>query len=167
MTETTRISGLALAAALALAGCEAPAPATPPQPQVTAAYFAEDPARITEAARAACDGPGERHVRPRPGVNQCRLLMDPALTAAVILSYDGAVEPLPELVISLSTARAGEGWLVTGCTFIAMAHKDGSTLRIVQNDRRIEARLAELLAAVGGKPVREVPPEAAERCFSL
>lgn len=153
-----------------LAGCDATAPLeseAAPDPQVTAAYFAQDPADLIAAARKACDNPGEEFVQPGPGVAQCRFLLDPPTTAAVILNFDGNIKQLPQLVISLTTARAGDGHLVTGCAFLKVPRKDGRISRIVQKDRTIDAKLRQMLSALGGQPVRDVPPEAAERCFSL
>lgn len=155
---------------LCLAGCTTTTPAqqsAQPAPKVTAAFFADDPAALVAAAKAACGAPGEEFVRPRAGVTQCRLLLDPPTTAAVILGYDGNINALPQLVISLTTARAGKGYLVTGCAFLKVPRKDGRVSRIVQNDSKVAAQLRELLDAVGGKPVRDVPDGAAERCYSL
>ena len=174
MRKRGRISGKALVAVIGLAGCTAPAPPNsehgkPPgaDSAVAAAYFAEDPAALHAAAEAACDAPAETFVRPGPGVVQCRMLMPPDLTAAVILSYDGVVEPLPQLVISLAKARAGDGHVVAGCTFVRLQRADGRMARILQNDPRIQARIHALLKKMGGKPLRNVPAEAVARCLSL
>lgn len=163
-----RLLGIGLI--LCLAGCATTRPVPEGAvsvPQVTAAYFTEDPAALVAAARGACADPGETFVQPQRGVTQCRLLLDPQTTAAAILSYDGDIKALPQLVISLSTARAGDGHLVTGCAFLKVPHKDGRVSRIVQNDRMVDAQLREMFAAIGGKPVREVPQDMAERCFTL
>ncbi|MDU8929819.1 hypothetical protein RXV86_20730 [Alisedimentitalea sp. MJ-SS2] len=135
--------------------------------QVTSAFFSEDPERLINAARRACSSPNEEFIRPRAGVAQCRLLMDPEATAAVILQFDGVIEDLPQLVISLSSARAGDGHVVSGCAFVKVPQRNGQVLRVVQEDRKIQLKLSQMLDAVGGKPVRDVPEEFAERCYSL
>lgn len=168
LARLTRISPVLAALALALSGCDAPAPdaGSPPAPQVTSAFFSEPPDRIFAAAREACNRPGARFVQPAKGVVQCQMLIHPESTAAAILSYDGMLDDLPRLSMSLAAARAGEGWVVTGCAFLRIPQKDGRLARVVQNDRRIDARLAQLLAAAGGQPVAEVTPAQAERCFA-
>ena len=155
---------------LVLSGCESVAPTLvdgKPGMPVTAAYFAQDPSALMSAAQAACRNPGEEFVRPQPGVAQCRLLLDPETTAAVILQFDGAIHDLPQLVVSLSSARAGKGYVVSGCAFLKVPRKNGNVVRVVQSDRAIDAKLREMLTAVGGKPLRDVPRDVAERCFSL
>ncbi|MDQ2088833.1 hypothetical protein [Marimonas arenosa] len=170
-----RISSLFRAAVITLSGflaaCDAPHKATPAEPDsspvVTSAYFAEDPAILIDAARSACRNPGETFVQPRPGVTQCRLLLNPEATAAVILQFDGAIRDLPQLVVSMASARAGDGFVVTGCAFLRVPRKDGSVARIAPVDRAVETKLNDMLRAVGGKPVREVPADVTDRCFSL
>lgn len=165
-----RISGLGAVVLVMLGGCDVPAPGAAGrgiESRTTSAYFSDNPAQLFEAARAACKNPGEEFVQPRRGVAQCRLLLDPETTAAVILQFDGSIRDLPQLVVSLSSARAGEGHVVTGCAFLKVPRKDGDVARVVQPDRAIEAKLREMLNAVGGKPVRDVPDEVAERCLSL
>ncbi|UYV39451.1 hypothetical protein N4R57_10870 [Rhodobacteraceae bacterium D3-12] len=155
---------------LCLSGCATTTP-TPKETgsgaRVTAAYFTDDPAALIAAAKGACADPGETFVQPRDGVTQCRLLLDPQTTAAAILSYDGDIKALPQLVISLSTSPAGDGHLVAGCAFLKVPHKDGRVSRIVQNDRTVHGQLREMFDAIGGKPVREVPQEIAKRCYAL
>ena len=56
---------------------------------------------------------------------------------------------------------------MSGCAFLKVPRKDGKIARVVQADRRVEAKLRQMLDAVGGKPVRGVPKGVAERCFSL
>ena len=162
-----RISAFLPLAAVVLAACD-PAPASRPDTApVTAAFFAEDPALLADAARAACNRPGETFHQPQKGVSQCRLLMDPETTAAVILNFDGAIDDLPQLVVSMVQSKAADGYLVTGCAFLKVPRKDGRISRVVQRDRAIDFRLREMLDSVGGRPVRDVPAEIAERCFSL
>ncbi len=170
MSSALRISLLGLASMGALLGCAPPAPTTSGvarSPQVAGAWFAERPAGLVEAAKAACSEPGEEFVQPRPGTVQCRMLLSPETTAAVILHYDGDIEALPQLVVSLTTTQAQSGYLVTGCAFLKVPRKDGTISRIVQNDREVATKLGGMLAAVGGKPLRNAPPEAVERCFAL
>ncbi len=170
MLSSLRIPVLLATLVGGISGCTVPAPPTSGvsrAPQVTSALFAEPPERLIAAARQACSAPGEEFVLPRPGVAQCRVLLDPPTTAAVILNFDGDINELPQLVISLSTAPAPGGHLVTGCAFLKVPRKDGRISRIVQNDRAVAAKLRQMFDAMGGKPVREVPPEAAERCFAL
>ena len=131
--------------AMLLAGCATPGLAPSDKPlsgQVTAAYFANDPAALVAAARGACSHPGEDFVTPAPGVAQCRMLLEPQATAAVILQFDGNIDDLPQLVVSLISARAGDGHAIAGCAFLKVPRKDGRVSRVV-------------------------PAELAERCFSL
>lgn len=121
---------------------------------------------MLQAAQAACAGPGETFARPRSGHLQCRILLEPETTAALILEFDGSVERLPELVLSLSVTRAGEGYLVTGCSYLSVPRKDGSIVRVVPADPTFATDYENLLMAAGGKSVRDVPQAAAEHCFA-
>lgn len=147
-----------------LAACEQPV-TDPGAPSVASARFDQAPPILDEATQMACDDPGSELVRPRPGVIQCRLLLSPEATAAAILTYDGSIEDLPRLVISLSTQKARTGDVVTGCAFLMIPLKDGSVRRVVHNDRALDARLRRMLAAVGGQPLQTPPEGAAERCL--
>ncbi|MDQ2092723.1 hypothetical protein [Rhodalgimonas zhirmunskyi] len=138
-----------------------------PADETRSALFDSRPAMMFSAAQAACSGPGERFVRPAPGVAQCQLLMDPQTTAAIILGFDGAVEDLPRLVISLSETQLGDGWIVTGCAFLKIPMKDGRIRRVIQSDPRVRAKITEMLTRMGGTPTDAVPADVAERCFDV
>ncbi len=157
---------VAVGFAALLAGCDAPAPSGPAVPQVESAYFAERPDALIKAAQLACSGPGETVHAPRPGVVQCHMLLEPQSTAAAILAYDGTVDDLPRLVVSLASARAGDGYVVTGCAFLKVPQKAGGVKRVVHNDPRIATRLRRMLEYLGGQPLREVPEGAREACLS-
>lgn len=170
MKSKLRISVLFSVAVAALSGCETPpgpVAISDKAPQAISAFYSDTPALLFASARNACTGPNEEYIRPAKGVAQCRLLLDPQSTAALILAFDGMIEDLPRLVISLSTAKAPNGHVVSGCAFVMVPQRDGTPLRVAQHDRKIETTLRELLAAVGGQPVRDVPAEVAERCFSI
>lgn len=155
---------------LCLSGCMTTTPAINSAkaiPQATAAFFSENPKALLAAAREACKGPGEKFVRSRTGSTQCHMHLDPTTTAAVILGYDGDINALPKLVVSLSTMKLRDGYLVTGCAFLKVPRKNGQVGRIVQNDRGVDAKLRELLTVVGGTPVRDVPKTAVDRCLAI
>lgn len=171
MPPARRAFGAALVALALVAGCTQTLTLSQNKEdaaaQTRSARFEARPEMMFAAARSACSGPGERFVSPAPGIAQCHILMEPQTTAGVLLNFDGTMEDLPRLVISLSETKAAEGWVVTSCAFLRVPTKDGHLRRVVQSDPRIRAKLAELLGRMGGTPVETVAPEVAERCYRL
>ena len=64
-------------------------------PATGRARFSEFPEPLYAAFRAACEGPAQSYVRPDRNFAECRELLPPDTTAAIILSYDGMLDDLP------------------------------------------------------------------------
>lgn len=153
---------------LATAGCDtvAPAPKDGGTP-VTAAFFSQPPTALFQAARSACTGPNESFHTPRKGVSQCRILLDPETTATMILGFDGTVNDLPRLVISMASLKAESGHVVAGCAYLLIPQKNGHIRRLVHNDRVVDAKLRELMRRADGQPLAQAPVPAVDACLSV
>ena len=154
----------AAVAGIALAACS-DAPTTGDLPQVTSAHFVQAPAGLGEAMQVACADPGDEIHSPVPSVIQCRMLLEPAATANAILAYDGIIETLPRLVISLARTGASDGEVVTSCAFLMVPQRDGRVQRVLHDDRRIEQKLRGMLARLGGTPMTTPPGDAVDACL--
>ena len=159
--------------ALALPAC-APAPAPVPAPVLAPApgsatapaagadmitpgqaqaFFASEPLRLFDAARAACTGPGQRPVTPAPGVLRCESLPGPGLAASLILSFGGTVAAIPVHVVSFTSRPRDGGHVVTADSYVVVPQPGGSLREVRLPDPRVSAAMADLLAAAGGRPL--------------
>ncbi len=119
------------------------------------ARFSEFPEPLYAAVQAACAGPAQSFSRPEPGIIECRELLSPDVTAAVILGLDGTIEDLPELVIRFSATEAldGIGYMVKNDIFLNVPRKDASTARVGLEDRRMSRTINALYRKAGGTPI--------------
>lgn len=124
-----------------------------PLPPRSQAYFATEPRRLFEAARAVCTGPGRRPVVPSRGVLRCEELPDPELAAALILRYGGTVADVPVNVVSFTSQRRGTGYVVTAEAFVEIPQPDGTRRILRLPDPETSALLASILVAGGGQPL--------------
>ena len=93
---------LALLPIVALAACTTQDVGTPSGK----AHFAAYPDSLFDAFESACGGPAQSFRRPEPDMVECREYLPPEATAALILSFDGTTEALPELVIRFRAEAA-------------------------------------------------------------
>ncbi|MBB97352.1 MAG: hypothetical protein CML68_22465 [Rhodobacteraceae bacterium] len=118
------------------------------------ARFSAFPEPLYAAFRAACEGPAQNYRRPEPGFAECRELLPPDTTAAVILSYDGTLDDLPELVISFTTSEPldGVGFVVQNDIFLNVPRRGAQELQVRLPDERLDRTINALYRKAGGTP---------------
>ncbi len=116
------------------------------------AFFSEYPDTLMAAVESACVLPTQSFSRPEPGVVECRKLLSPDATAAVILSYDGTPEALPELVIRFRASPEEAGYLVENDVFLNVPQKTGLARVVRTPDARLSRTLRSLYVRSGGRP---------------
>ncbi len=118
------------------------------------ARFAAYPAQLLAALESACNGPAQTFVRPTPDSVECREFLPPPSTAAIILTYDGTPEDLPQLVIRFQTRPDAPGYLVENQVYLNVPRKRGAPLHVRQDDHpRLNRALNALYRRTGGVPV--------------
>lgn len=123
-------------------------------PATGRARFSEFPEPLYAAFRAACEGPAQSYVRPDRNFAECRELLPPDTTAAIILSYDGMLDDLPELVIRFTTSEPldGIGYLVQNDIFLNVPRRNQQELQIRLPDERLGQTINALYRKAGGTP---------------
>ncbi|MGV6847215.1 MAG: hypothetical protein ACWA5A_02420 [Marinibacterium sp.] len=116
------------------------------------ARFAAFPDGLYQAFHAACTGPAQVYTRPRRDFAECRELLPPDMTAAIILGYDGTVDDLPQLVIRFATTREGTDYLVENDVFLNVPRRDNDALEIRIPDPRLGRTIDALYRRAGGVP---------------
>ncbi|QBF32116.1 hypothetical protein [Thalassococcus sp. S3] len=118
------------------------------------ARFSDYPDTLFAAFQAACSGPAHAFSRPARDAVECRELMPPDVTAALIVTYDGTPEDLPRLVIRFDAKRDAPGYLVRNDIFFNVPQREGGALQIRQPDPQLTQRLNRLYRRAGGVPER-------------
>lgn len=116
------------------------------------ARFADYPDSLITALQRACDSPSQTFLRPTLNSVECRELLPPEPTAAIILTYDGTPEDLPELVIHFQTRADGPGFVVENEVFLHVPQKKGPALKVRQSDAGLNRMLDALYTRAGGVP---------------
>ncbi|MBJ6370306.1 hypothetical protein JF290_02100 [Sedimentitalea sp. CAU 1593] len=116
------------------------------------ARFADYPESLIGALEAACARPAQTFSRPERNTVECREYLPPEATAAIILTYDGTPEDLPQLVIRFETRADTPGYLVENEVFLRVPQKHGATLKVAQTDAGLNRMLAALYTRAGGVP---------------
>ncbi|MEM8732195.1 MAG: hypothetical protein AAGF79_19970 [Pseudomonadota bacterium] len=128
----------------------------PQDPEITSgrARFPAFPEPLYAAFQAACTGPAQFYNRPDRNFAECRELLPPDTTAAIILSYDGSVEDLPELVIQFKTTEPldGIGYLVQNDIYLNVPRRDASAVEVRLPDERLDRTINALYRRAGGTP---------------
>lgn len=135
-------------ALLGLAGCAT----QDVVPSSGKARFTEYPNALIDAFESACEGPAQSFNRPGPDVVECREFLPPKTTAAIILSFDGTPEDLPELVIRFRTQIDEPGYLVQNDVFLHVPQRDGNPLQVRKPDAKLARTLDALYVRAGGVP---------------
>lgn len=138
---------------LAVAGCTPINGEADPVDGRTEARFTERPAHLFAALEETCTEPADTFVRKSPDLVQCRTFLPPKPTAAIILSYDGTIKDLPELVVQLSGQIDADSYVLENSYFLDVPQLRGPTLQVRQGDRRVERRMISLMRAAGGVPL--------------
>ena len=115
------------------------------------AEFESFPKQLFSKAEDACSHPSETFVRLSREVIECRLLLPPETTAAVILTYDGAVEELPQAVIRFTARAKGDGYAVEILPYLRVPQRNGAPLRVAQPDPSLFQQMQSLLLLTGGQ----------------
>jgi hypothetical protein len=127
---------------------------TAPLAQVSSgkARFSSYPDALIEALESVCTGPAQSFARPDPDTVECREYLPPDSTAAIIMSFDGTPENLPELVIRFRTQPDTPGYLVENDVFLHVPQKTGRALLVRRPDARLSRTLDALYVRAGGVP---------------
>ena len=116
------------------------------------ARFTAYPDALIEAFQSACGGPAQSFERPAEDLVECREYLPSETTAAVILSFNGTPEDLPELVIRFHTESAERGFLVENDVFLSVPQKSGQPVQVRRSDPRLSRMLDKLYVRAGGVP---------------
>ncbi|MEX0320228.1 MAG: hypothetical protein AB3N21_19915 [Ruegeria sp.] len=122
-------------------------------PLSRSAQFPENPVALFRAFENSCQEPGETLSRPAPTTLECRQLLSPDATAYLILTYDGYPQDLPESVTRLTATENPAGYRVDAEMFLDVPQKDGRSLNVQFESRRLDRMLARLYRAAGGTPI--------------
>jgi hypothetical protein len=143
---------------LVVAGCSAPQSARHTQSEMPSVrmQFASAPTQLYAAVPVVCSGPGERVLRPRQNMIECRRLLPPEGAAGAILAYDGTIDALPESVIRFeTTGGAQEALIVEASAFVAVPQRSGGEVHVVYPDASVDRKMRQMLTRLGGTPVTE------------
>ncbi|MAC81342.1 MAG: hypothetical protein CML66_25155 [Rhodobacteraceae bacterium] len=118
------------------------------------ARFPDFPEPLYAAFQSACEGPAQSYNRPEKGVAECRELLPPETTAAIIVSYDGTLDKLPELVIRFTTTQPpdGAGYLVQNDIYLNVPRRNAGELQGRLPDPRLSQTIDALYRKAGGTP---------------
>lgn len=118
------------------------------------ARFSTFPEPLYVAFQAACSGSAQTFDRRDPGFAECRELLPPDTTAAIILSYGGTIDDLPELVIRFTTSETldGLGYLVENDIFLNVPRPGGDAVQVRLPDKRLTRTINALYRRAGGVP---------------
>ncbi|MEY8831267.1 hypothetical protein AB9K34_23080 [Sedimentitalea sp. XS_ASV28] len=116
------------------------------------ARFATYPDSLISALQSACEGPAQTFARPTRDSIECREYLPPDPTAAIILTYDGVPDDLPQLVIRFQTRKDATGYLVENDVYLNVPQKSGPPLHVYQRDPRLNRVVAALYRRSGGTP---------------
>ncbi|MEX0281511.1 MAG: hypothetical protein AB3N13_10040 [Arenibacterium sp.] len=115
------------------------------------AEFESFPTRLFRKAEQACSKPSETFVRLSKEVVECRLLLPPETTAAVILAYDGVVEELPQAVVRFAARTNDTGYVVDILPYLRVPRRGDLPLRIAASDPALLQQMQTLLVLSGGQ----------------
>ncbi|RBW52614.1 hypothetical protein DS909_15265 [Phaeobacter gallaeciensis] len=127
-------------------------------PQITgsssqAAVFESKPEPLINAFTQRCSQPPASFIRKSESHIQCRINMSPDETAAAILSYDGHIDDLPQIVIDLTTTPHENGVIVRIENYLNVPQRAGPDVHVVVANSRTERMLSRLFTGSGGKPL--------------
>lgn len=117
------------------------------------AFYDAFPGALYAAHAEACTPPVEELVRVSRTEVRCELLLPPDVTAGVILEFDGTVEDLPRVVVSLDATRDGEGYIVTVDNYLRVPLQEGGVQLVRQRDAALDQLVGEMFATTGGLPI--------------
>lgn len=123
----------------------------PTDPSSQKALFQNSPDQLLQAFKQRCSEPPASFVKKSDSHLQCRINMSPDATAAAILSYDGHVNDLPQIVIDLTTSPHEDGVVVQIENYLNVPQKTGPDLHVITQNPRTGRMLSKLFSNSGGK----------------
>ena len=136
-----------------LTACAAVPDLSPPGPGAQSALFADYPAPLMAAAKAACSGPLQTVRDQTPDSLTCETLPTPDAAAALILEHNGTVEDLPTFIIGFHIVPGQGGTIVIADNYIRVPQRDGGEVQVRFEDDQVTRSMQQLLAAAGGTPI--------------
>jgi hypothetical protein len=116
------------------------------------ARFPEFPTGIFSALKKSCSTPAQQYVRLSPTVAECREYLEPEATAAIILTYEGTTDDLPQLVLRLETHTEGSDTLLTTNAYLNVPQKTQGAIHVTFPSDHFDRTLQELYRESGGVP---------------
>lgn len=138
---------------LVLAGCTGAAPISGGNAAPVTAFFPDFPTALFNAVEVVCSKPTQTLRRPDRNTMLCEEVLAPEPTAAAILRYDGTVNDLPLVVVSLKADAVEGGYIVTSRNFLRVPQRDGPAREVVFPNARTDRRMREVFTISGGTPV--------------
>ena len=118
------------------------------------ARFQTYPAQLLAAVKSVCTDPAQTYRRPSRDLAECRQFLEPDLTAAAILQYDGVTQDLPQLVIRFRVVSEGATFLFQTEAFLNVPQKSGPDLHVLFPNAQLDRQLAAIYREAGGVPVK-------------
>jgi hypothetical protein len=116
------------------------------------ARFPEFPAKIFSALQRTCSKPAQQYTRVSQNVAECREYLEPEATAAIILTYDGTTDDLPQLVLRMVAQADGPEYLLTTNAYLNVPQKNQGAIRVVYPSPHFDRTLGKLYRQSGGVP---------------
>lgn len=117
------------------------------------ARFPEFPAKVFSALQRTCSKPAQQYTRVSQNVAECREYLEPEATAAIILTYDGTTDDLPQLVLRMvAQADEPDGYLLTTNAYLDVPQKNQGAIQVVYPSPHFERTLNRLYRQSGGVP---------------
>jgi hypothetical protein len=116
------------------------------------ARFSAFPETLFQRAESACNQPNETFLRYSREKIECRLLLPPATTAAVILTYDGTLEDLPQAVIRFEARAEASGYIVEIMPYLRVPRRGAAPLHVLSRDQVLVRQMRTLMVQAGGVP---------------
>lgn len=116
------------------------------------ARFTEYPEALFAAFQSACGGPAQSFAQPSSDLVECREYLPPETTAAIIFSFNGTPEDLPELVIRFRAEESEPGYVVQNDVFLNVPQRGGLPLQVRRTDPQLNRTLDALYERAGGVP---------------
>lgn len=152
----------ACALVLTLAGCSPVPPPPPPEPVARAdlpqqrIFFTQRPEFVLNAMRDMCQSPDTELVRSDADGLECRFLIEPRITAALILAYDGTIDDLPRAVLQASIAPDSDGHVLTLTPYAQIPRRRDTPALLPLDSPRFLRAITRSMTRLGGQVL---PPE--------
>ena len=116
------------------------------------ARFPEFPGHLYRALEESCSEPAQKYQRFSRNHAECREYLEPEATAAIILSYDGTPEDLPQLIMRFKSWADGQEFLLRTDAYLNVPQKSGGPIHVVFPSGQFNRTLKQLYRLSGGVP---------------